>query len=60
MKDTAKKIKCSLVVRGSSEVNAIAEADLKKPDPDRERALAAINKALEEKEHEPDGQEPAS
>ncbi len=59
MKDTAKEIKCNLVVRGSSEVSAIAEADLKKPDPDRDRALAAINEASEEEEHESDGQEPA-
>ena len=60
MNDTAKKIKCNLVVRGSNEVNAIAEADLKKPDPDRDRALALINEALEKEEHESDGQEPAS
>lgn len=60
MNDIEKKIKCNLVVRGSSEVNAIAEADLKKPDPDKDRALAAINEALEEEEHELDGQEPAS
>lgn len=56
MKKKPTKIQCNLVVRGSEKANAAAKADLEIEDPEHNRALAIIEEALKEKNHEQNDQ----
>jgi hypothetical protein len=47
MCDKPQKIKCDLIVRGTERANASAQKDLDIPDPNSDKALAAIRDGLE-------------
>lgn len=52
MEKEIKEIKCNLIVRGSDKANAVAKADLEVKDPDKDRALAILDKAFGEEDEQ--------